>query len=335
MPLLDLDRDLYVRRDRSYIDSRERNKNSKSSFDIVVDLERLYQNVESIEATDYSIPTDMATTFYTKTSTSPGNNLLDIRVQNVANTQSLEFSVEFPTNIRYTLSAADRTAFENNMEALVDAAMDAEGHAFFNTGAGANFQANISSVYNYGNVVYFFNGTLVAPAVGTTYTYFLFGSGPNRGNSLERILGFDELIDTKILNWTGTGIWPGYPNASFPQGAFTLYPYGYYMYNPIPYMYVDVFIEEMEPSLLTNVPVARVVFESDYDDTRSEVVPSRPRLMTSPLKRTKRLRIYLRLEDNRRPNTDSTDGWCLSLDVLSLSTETTIPDWVKQRLSYM
>ena len=56
--------------------------------------------------------------------------------------------------------------------------------------------------------------------------------------------------------------------------------------------------------------------------------------MTSPLRIADKLRVYLLLEDDVKPSPISTMGWDVSLDILSLSNEPVIPNWVTTRLQY-
>ena len=318
-------------RERHYVDNNERLQGSASSFDIITGLNKHYQNVESIEVTNYNIPDDMATSFYEATPNSPGNNLLDIRVQTPNNSDSLEFTVTIPTDRRWTTPSnyiPEGQIVEAYFKTLLDDTMDAQGDAYFNTGNNIEWVVSMVSFQEYYQIVFELKDTTNPGTPVAQHAFFLFGSGPNAGNSCERFMGFIEGEDTKV--YTSSYQWA--PPFSF-LGNITG-PAGIHLMQFIPYRYVDVFIQEMEPNLLTNVPSARVFVSEDITYSSSRELPSRPRLMTTPLRTTDKLRVYLELEDQRLPTELSTNGWDVSLDILSLSNETTIPDWVAQRLHY-
>ena len=91
---------------------------------------------------------------------------------------------------------------------------------------------------------------------GNIWTFFLFGSGPNAGNGPERVYGFDEGVDTVVFP-------DGFEDPLLQSVLHFPGPVGVRIIQLQPYRYIDVFVQEMEPNLLTNVPTGRVFFKND------------------------------------------------------------------------
>ena len=321
MPLIDLDRPLYLRRDRFHVDNQDRTINSKNFYDIEVDLDKRYENVQSVEVTDYFFSEDLTPVFIARTSTAPGNNLIDVRMTNAAVTLTLEYTIEFDTTKQYS----NVTAVYQDMETLLNDGMDAQGDAFFNT---ANIQWQLQPgtgiITGPGSTFGTIQLDLVGAQAQNVYGYFLFGSGQNKGNMPERILGFEEGLDTIVVDTLP----PPLANLALyygPRSSRT----GYLR----PYRYVDIFLREAEASFLRDVPTARVPL-TGFDHISSFMTTPRPRLYTNPLHYTDKFHLRLLLEDDREPQNLSTQGWDAVLDIIQLSNETKIPTWVQQRLQY-
>lgn len=318
MPLIDLDRPLYIRRDRFYVDNQDRTVNSKDPFDIEIDLDKRYENVQSIEITDYNIPQDISPSFIAPTTTTNGNNIIDVRMTYTLGPQTLEFTVVMDATIKYDTFTDLLTAIET----ALNTEMDAQGDPLFNTG---NIQWDVEPAVNatYGVATPRFD--LVGALNSQIYGFFLFGTGPNRGNAPERLLGYDEGVDTIVID-------------QFPPPYQTITPtYGPRAYHAAyqqPFRFVDVIIDESEESFRREVPTARIQL-SDASYITRRVTAARPRLYTNPLHYTDKLHLRLRLEDERVPTTLSTQGWDVALDILQLSNEPTIPNWVQQKLIYI
>ena len=321
MPLIDLDRPLYIRRDRFYVDSEARTANSRDLFDIEIDLDKRYENVQSVEVSDYNFTRDISPVFIAKTQTANGNNLLDVRMINTLGPETIEFTVVFDPERRYT----DENDLTTDVLTQLNDQMDAQGDPFFNTANNVTWSYNTAAVGGFGPGALFISMKLqITGAVGAdTQGFFLFGSGPSRGNTPARIFGFDE-EDTIVL----TSLPPPLSGITITNG-----PTSYHLGFLHPFRYVDVFIRESEASFLRDVPTARVfVGDEGYIFTRETT--SRPRLYTNPLHYADALHIKLRLEGDRVPPELSTVGWDLGLDILQLSNEPKIPSWVDQKLIY-
>ena len=321
MPLIDLDRPLYMRRDRFFVDNQDRTVNSKEFYDIEVDLDKRYENVQSIEVTDYFFSQDMTPVFIERTETAPGNNVIDVYMTYTGGPQTLSYTIEFDVEKKYTTIQAVHT----DLETLLNTGMDAQSDAFFNT---TNIQWDLVSGTSASTGIRAVSGTLqfdlIGAEEGNIFGYFLFGTGPNRGNSPERILGFEEKRDTVVVDVLP----PPLQNL-----ALTYAPRSSRLGYLRPYRYVDLFIKEAEASFLRDVPVARANLTS-FSYRFSQMTTPRPRLYTNPLHYADKLHLTLRLEDDRVPKNLSTQGWDAVLDIIQLSNETTIPQWVQQRLQY-
>jgi hypothetical protein len=241
-------------------------------------------------------------------------------VETAAGTESLDFTVEIPAPARVT-NWVDMVTL---MTDLLNDTMDAQNDAFWQTSNPAPndvlwvFLFNDDLDFTLSAAVCSINGDPTA-----TRSKFLFGSGPSKGNGPERVFGYDEGIDTEV-----------YENGIPPFLLPLYFPIAYHEGNLYPYQYVDVFIKEMESTLLTRVPSARIFVNDPDSYLRSQELPWRPRLMTSPLRWAEFLQVKLVLEDNINPSTLSTNGWDVTLDILSLANETSVPDWVRTRLQY-
>lgn len=322
MPLIDLDRPLFLRRDRFHVDNQEREiPNSKNFYDIEIRLDKGYENVQSVEVTDYFFTQDISPTLIAKTSSAPGNNFIDVKMTYVLGPQTLEYTIELDVNKKYDTLLGLYT----DIETLLNTQMDAQGDALFNTG-NIEWQLQSGSVAEIGPgaIVGRIEFDLVGTENGNIYGFFLFGTGPNKGNCPERLLGFEEGLDTVVV----TSLPPPLNGAELYFGP-RAYRGGYLR----PYRYVDIFLKEAEASFLRDVPTARVNLTA-LDHRFSRMTTPRPRLYTNPVHYTDKFHLELRLEDDRVPQDLSTQGWDAVLDVIQVSNETTIPSWVQQRLAY-
>ena len=276
MPLVDLTPSTYIRRDREYIDSDQREENSEGEYDIVYRLSRRYQYVESIEVTDFNIPTNLSPTFIARDGVIPGNNLLDVRMESQVGPQVIEFTVELESG-RYFNNTTD---LANYVVDQINTTMDAQGDPFFSTTAVPPVEWIVDS--SPGAVAGVLRFAVTRGGVqGDVYSYFMFGTGDNKNDSPARVLGFEALKDTIVI-----ATFPNIPGLSpLVTGWQPQYgPVAPFIPQLLPFRYVDVFIEELEPSLQRRVPVARIFLYSDQPvGTRyahSIMTTPRPRLST-------------------------------------------------------
>lgn len=327
MPLLDIDRELYVKRSRHYIDNQLRTSNSRTPFDIVMDLNNQIENIESIEVVNHNIPFSLNTSFIAKTASTRGNNLLDIMLEDIGGGNRIEFTVEITAP--YLID--DFTTFSTFMSTLISDTMDAQGDSMWSTTAPVPFTiTKVQFTYSLVNDAdpYIITSLQVERngAAPTVQGKYLFGTGPSRGNGPERLLGFKEGADTNIYD---VGEKPG-------GGAGSEFlPISYKVGVPRPFQYIDIFVQEMEPNLITGTPLSRVFISEKSRFVCNGELPWRPRLMTTPLRIRKDLRVKLLYEDDIEPLAEYTNGWDVTLDLLSLSDETSVPKWVQTRLQYV
>ena len=322
MPLLDLDRPLYVRRDRHYVDSDQRSPASRDEFDIITTLPKRFENVQSIEVVNYNIPADIGVTFFAKTNSSRGNNLLDVRLTTDAVAPPVPFrEIYFTVVIPAPVSIKTTSELRSFIEDVFTEQLDAQGDPYFNTANGFFFE--FYDAYSTGVFEYTCRNSLRGDE--TQPMYFLFGTGPNKENGPARILGFDEGTDTIFPLDSPLSLLP------FPDRVVV----AYHQVVLSEFVYADVFIKEMETSLLTNTPSARIFLAGPTFFNSSSWLPWRPRLMTSPLQRADTLQIRLEFENRIRPlKTLATDGWDITLDFLMLSNEPSVPLWIKSRFDH-
>lgn len=324
MPLIGFEQSVYIRRDIELIDSDKRDINSKSVFDIIHRTRRSYQNIQSIEVTNFNISPGVSHTFYASTTTSPGNNLIDVYMHLPPNS-SLEFTATIDPSIIFTTPSQLATY----LETLLDDTMDAQATFPYLTSNSVNFQV-FSIGQNFGNDFIYHLEVYAVQTLTVFETRFLFGSGPSKGNDAARPLGFDEGIDT-LYKPNGFGQDP------FPLGAIDTSLDGPTGTHPIelrPFRYVDLFIDQTKPSFGDSDPLARFFLNATdiKTYTSSRGAPEKTRLLTSPLRTIEYLNIFLRLEDNIEPSKVALSAWDVIIDILSIEQIQMKPGWITQRL---
>jgi hypothetical protein len=320
MPLLKLDRPLHVRRERVFVDSQQRDRDlSRDEFDIVFRLPRRLQNVQAVEVVDYNVPSDIAPTFFADAPGLPGNNMLDVEMERVSTGDTLAFTVELDTEVFY----ATYGDMVEGVRAQIEAAMDVQGDAFFATGNDllVKAEANVAEVLDgaeQGLTNFYLQHDVAAPATPEEARLrFLFGTGPNRGRSPARVLGFDEGADTVVVG----------PATVFFGTAVQSETRGYKIAALRPSRYVDVFLKEAQPGLRQGAPLARLPL-ADASFLRVPRRVDRPRLLLDPIRALDRLSLRLRLEGGRPPApATGHDGWDLVLDLLVLADRPAVPEW--------
>lgn len=349
MTLTDLDTPVYLRRYRHFVDNKTGlvRQETKGPYDIATELPRRIQNVQSIEVTNYNLPFSIAPTFYPATRSAPGNNKIDVRLEPTGDPQSLlppapvlEYTVTLPTDEVYTEAAQ----LEEMLQRELQEQMEAQGDPYYNSANGVNWEVifgnaeeldatdRLLGVIEFGVLVD--DGGGVGPNRATVATTFLFGTGRNSANSAFRQLGFDQL-DTRIFS--SDDFPPIVPELQSAQGGVLSFApvYGPQSYKAVlvpAFRFIDVFIEEVEPSLLPDTPIARLPIVGDSTHFVGNLVNGRARLLTQPLRHADKLQVRLRVEDGVIPSRISNTGWDLTLDILSLDSVQKVPKWLRQTL---
>lgn len=325
MPLEDLSTGYYLNRKRIFIDTDFRESNSESIYNGTYSLGDFIEKVQSIELVGFNIPKAILPTFIEE-KTHPdgtkqqGNNIVDIRLRDVPFTRELVFSVELPVG-RFT--TAQQLA--DIIPTFYEAAMDAQGDAFFNTANNVGFTAVVDQTQFAGELILVRSNQLGNNlAISMEY---LFETGVNRENSAWKVLGFQEGQDTG-----GTNVNIGFTlNDPYPDRQTLL----------TPFTYVDVFVREF-PELS---PVARIFLTDEYDALEEDLTLKEetftshnkllaPRLLSSqPLRHLDELQVNLRFQDNMRPLDEFEQGMDLIFDLIILSPEQEIPCWVNQEIT--
>lgn len=195
---------LYRRREHIDTNRRETEISSLGVSNPVCRLRSRIQNIQVVEMTDFNFPVDMAPTFFEGTTSTPGNNLLDVYLAKDDLSETLNFTVTMPHGKTY----ADVNVLGTDLDTLITAAMDAQSHLYFNTGNGVDITV-VTQSFNFegfgdvdGNSPEKDAGLYdISAAEGLTklHMQFLFGTGPSRGASCELVLGFDIGVDTRII----------------------------------------------------------------------------------------------------------------------------------------
>lgn len=317
MPLLDFSREkLYLRRDRLWVDSNEREPGSRSLHDVNLELPRQFENVQALNLVQHNIPTDMLPTFTEPAGGLRGNNKLDVRIEVAAAPSTfVEYTVSLNTEKTYLTMAALATDVE---DALNDG-LAAAGHGTINAGNGYVWSITTTSFVYFSPTVQSESGLFKFTMISAANAYFLFGSGPSTGDGPELVLGFEEGVDTIIPTQGSRGIYSSFTNEP--------YPVSYKMVSLRPFRFVDVYVDEIS----ANDPVARILAPPGQFRYTKCLVPFSS-LLTDPVRRLTQMRVRLLLDGKRVPNPASTDGWDLVFDVISLARLQEIPSWMRQTI---
>jgi hypothetical protein len=300
---------VYLRRVRVAVDPEERDRGrSADQFDFVVPLREPLQNVVSIELVDYNVRQTLQTTFRDGV-----NNRADVYMEDTATgLQTLSFTVSFSEYVRDAQRSATTLAAQLTSE--LNEQMDAQGHAYFNTGNTVVWTVSVLAAANARGVSQALLFTVEEGAVAdTVIARFLFGSGASRVASAAPVLGFaDE--DTDV----------------FAAGGTTYYtPVPGFLPQVTPDRYLDVFVEQA-PEL---APVARVFLTDDANFERQRGAVKRARFLVDPIRRLDQLRVRLTLPDGSRPVAPLAAGVDLVFELLAVAAEDSLPPWLQQGVS--
>jgi hypothetical protein len=191
------------------------------------------------------------------------------------------------------------------MQQAIPLALDAAGHGVLNT---TNYTVNIGVDTDNR---FFFNMHRVGFPATQASVKMLFKSGDNKADSMHRVLGFPK-EDTSI-NATTSGV----------QSECSI--------ETEPYRRVDIEIGEL-PRFR---PFARVFISGGRGDfVRPIDKPEKVRLLTDPIRRLSKLRIKLRLQDDKAPNHEIVTAHDLAFEILSVEPVSCTPNWVTQKFLY-
>jgi hypothetical protein len=311
MPLQQVYGPHYVKRARVFIDPDDRDTRSKDQFDFVAPLDNLYEHVTAIELVNYNIRGTLQKTFVEEENKFPGNNVVDIHLEDVATgLEVLDFAV--------TINPAGYTTADDMAAALTlqfNAQMDAQAHLFFNSSNSVFWTITENTSVNGNNVDQALDFKIEENhTAGTVQANFLFSSGANKRNNASLPLGFDE-VDTSV----------------FTVGATTYYtPQPEYRPEFFVFRYMDINIKEFNEFK----PLARIFLTNENLYTKCETTVSGTRILTEPVKHLQEMRIKITLKGGRKPPIEICSGVDLTFDLLQISRETQVPSWTQQLFKY-
>lgn len=305
MPLADFpDQEVYVRRTREHMAAFTRQPTDTIFNARVRPFKDVYQNIQATEMTNFDMPDDLlANVFVEQVSGFTGNSKLDIRLTKTDFTDTITFTTDMPTEETFV-------SFEIMNQRVVDEiilAMDAQGDAFFNS-ANFVFEPPTASVPPSTLLMGTF-GLNVAAGPSAIYIEFLFGTGANVGRDPAVALGFEPGIDSAPGE---DGIGPvrlGYARLA---------------------RYVDVKLLQNNNISTQNTILGRIFLPLDGNYKQSRQVVSKARLFTDPVRRSELPRVLLLPAANRSPPPIAKDGWNITTDMLAISPEVVLPNWVNQ-----
>lgn len=327
MPLKDTDRPTYLQRTRLFVSSDDR-RAEDSLYSFVYDLKDEIQDVVSVELTGWNINRRIAPTFigrylqttvpYASTtnprSDTPGNSMVDVEVTDETGTDTIVFTVDM--DLVTPASGAAPLSYAGRVIPVADLAT-ALGTAFSRAFIDVTHPTLNATNYNLFPSVdelgrfFVYMQKKSDPTLKPTVR-LLFGTGPNRADSMHRVLGVpaeDTLPD---------------PTTNGFQSLC--------MIEPVPLRYIDVRLSQFDELN----PVGRIFLAAanDADFVEPQDKPEAVRVLLKPIRRLAELKIDLVLPEGQAPNHEVTDGYELQFDVLSLATQSKVPGWLRQKLTF-
>ena len=314
MPLKQDKNPRYVQRRRMFIDSDLReNRETSQRYDMVWRTRQSTWDIESMELTDYNFPLNLAPTFINQQGSLPGNNILNVRMEDYpVPTNTLSFQVRFPERKFDT-----REAFAYYVRDVLESVMDDQGDPHFNS-VNTTWFYDVNAPFRDtgGNgAVVFYAQQLLAP--DSIAVYFDFLTGPGDFNSAYEVFGYDKAdVGGPVV---------------LPDGTFVTYPVPLRNLQLNKFRYVDISIEEVRSDM---VLFARVFLTSKHEYRRVKKNLDNTRLLMKPPQKLGNLRIRLRLQGGYKPNQESIEGYDLTIDLLEIIPNPSIPDYLRQELVY-
>lgn len=286
-------------------------------------LKEQVQNVIGVELKGYTVSPSMAPAFVGKYPdsvnkptkvASQGNHLWDVRVTHPSGTPVANFTVdldflvgEIPLTGRPIGDDASELLSLMTAGFLLQLYYDPNYAAVW-----SNFNVEVV-LYNEDSGRFLFNNQFqltlrdtIAPFDYATVE-FLFGSGPNAGESVATVLGFKQGVDTVPDPVT--------------KGA-----YGDFPVNLTPFRYLDVNIQEF-PEFK---PHSRIFLPLGKFSQPSNPNPRNVRLLRRPLRNLQTFTVSLRLPIGIFVAWNGDQNHELEFEVLSLEPGARIPGWVDQ-----
>ena len=334
MPLPDFTSTKYLDRHRVFVSSDNKRAEGQTFWDGLYSIGKQLRDVVSIEVVGYNIPRSIFPTFVAESrlpdgTLRAGNNKLDVRVTDVPVTQSLTFTVTFPEGVFSSLSV-----FSGDISQELNDAMDAAGDPVFNTSNNYAFVNTSTGNAALSAALGKLDGTFTAPVFRYTgdaslaSSEFLFGTGENAANSAWKVLGYDQGVDS------------GGPSLTAPGTTFDPIPVR--ATNTDPFTYVDVVVAEARE----RNPVKRIFTQELGIGSNSRLANAVPSeyvqtangnrrwtsllLIDNPIRQLKELNISLEFQDGAIPPVSHQLHYDLILDLIYLTPESEIPDWVQQ-----
>lgn len=336
MPLPTFGSPVYLNRRRVYLDSDEKDQEGQTHWDGRYSIGTELRDVIGMELVGYNFRREIAPTFV-KEKRLPdgtfqrGNNILDIRVTDIPVTQSLTFSVEFEEgSLRFESDAYNALADRLNT------ALDAQGDPVFNTANNYTFGATGIAALN--THYQAFQGTWWVVAfrfmgdATLASSEYLFGSGENAENSAWRVFGFEEGKDVGGPTFTA----PGFTFDPIPVRALDFRPY----------TYVDVVVDEAQNrnplsriflygDAVTNTYTTESTQIAEYQISAQGSLRPRVRLFNSqPLRNLSDITVHIVFKDGIQPPTSHDLPYDLIIDILYLTPQAELPEWVKQAFGF-
>jgi hypothetical protein len=328
-----------------------------------ISLGKRFTNVQALEVSGFNIPSELSPTFTAPVNGVGGNNKLDVRVQSFLpfGAGSInEFTVTFDTTKRY--ANYDRLIQYVVDELNVQMAEQITSGDFTIGGwkwtclmpspyATSNAAHNLKNRYE--ACMFALTNDNIFPTGRTAKVTFLFGTGPNRGNGPERVLGFREGVDTTSMSAEAKSFLVGDREFYSPTDNNTDYPFSTVEYENMaissrcgfvwPFTYADLFVEELRGAVGEQIPIARVFVGNGsltgsnnrrYDgNVKTNTTLPKPRFFNPPLNKLDNLRIRVQLQNFVEPLVDNFDV-AFQLELFTVDTEQVVPEWLKTVLGF-
>lgn len=325
MPLQTLDTPGYIKRTKVFSRFRS-NNNQIITYD--AELKNEVQNVIGVELKAYRINPYMAPTFVGKypdpvVAKEPsdkvatrGNHLLDIRITHPSGSPVLNLTVDIDFFFgEVSLTGRPLTDTNDFVSLLTGSILIEVFQDPTYASTWANFLPSVvvanstTGEYTFNNMFQLTFRDTIAPFDYATVE-LLFGSGPNASESMARVLGFVEGVDTTPDPVT--------------KGA-----YGDFPVNLTPFRYFDVSIREI-PEFK---PHSRIFLPLGRFSQPSNPNPRDPRILERPLRRLETFTISIRLERGVFVGWAGDQEHELEFEILSIEPSIDIPGWVQQEFT--
>lgn len=333
----------YVKRSLVFVNSFDRVKQESSSgFEFTWALEEELQQVFSIELVQYSIPHSTAPTWIGKLdysqvfrdngvvvlNSTPTNTLTDILITTEDGLSSAILKSDSDQNVAYGyiffLFFHTKTSISGFRPAQISVQRnllerDIEGRFILLDHPVIN-ESNYEVKWVYLNDLDEANDitTMVVENKGTPGSYatveYLYATGTSKHNQTSRVWGFPPGVNST-------------PTASPENGARPSFPPTFTQFR-----YINVNLEEA-PEFS---PLARI-YTTNNDEEDNYVnpcdIPRKTRIMKTPIRNMKRMRISLNAENGMQFMGLSDIGVLLVFEILSIQQVPKVPKWIVQRLS--